>query len=267
MAYVPHPPVIVPEVGRGREREALSTVEAMRALSDLLFGISPAKVLLLSTPHHVMRRDRLEVISGDSLEGDLSDFWAPQVKVKLRGDGELASSLARKLREAGLPVGLSLAKTIPLDHGSVVPLSYLLSPYSRSDLPRALILSPGFCPLNAILEAGKVAFDLLDSLEEPVGMVISGDLSHRLTPDAPAGFNPRAKEFDEAFVEALSSLDPRPLLELDPSFVEMAGECGLRPSMILFGAASVKPFRSRILSYEGPFGVGYCVAAVEPAVL
>lgn len=267
MAYTPHPPVIVPEVGRGREREALSTVEAMKALSKLLFEISPAKVLLLSTPHHVMRRDRLEVISGDSLEGDLSDFWAPQVKVRLRGDEGLAAALARRLKEAGLPVGLSLARTIPLDHGSVVPLSYVLSPYDRSNLPRALMLSPGFCPLSAILEAGKAAFSFLDSLEEPVGMLISGDLSHRLTPDAPAGFNPRAKEFDEIFVKALSSLDPKPLLELDPSFVEMAGECGLRPSMILFGAASVKPFESQILSYEGPFGVGYCVAALKPASL
>ena len=46
----------------------------------------------------------------------------------------------------------------------------------------------------------------------------------------------------------------------DEDFVDDAGECGYRSILILMGILDGLNIKPRILSYEGPFGVGYLVA-------
>ena len=92
-------------------------------------------------------------------------------------------------------------------------------------------------------------------------LIASGDLSHRLTPDAPYGFRPQGPLFDRLVIDALRSRAWEQIEALDPDLVEEAGECGLRPLAILLGAARAANLNSEVLSYEGPFGVGYPVVA------
>jgi len=86
-------------------------------------------------------------------------------------------------------------------------------------------------------------------------------MSHRLTPDAPAGYDPQGKDFDQAVRDAISSNETDRILALDEKLVSKAGECGLRPLIMLLGAMGQGRFSSKVLSYEGPFGVGYLVAS------
>src|SRR5665647_2406328 len=89
----------------------------------------------------------------------------------------------------------------------------------------------------------------------------SGDLSHALTHSAPALYDPRGKLLDDEVVRLLGAGDFVGLGRMDPILLEGAAECGLRSFMALGGFlgddATVEP---EILSYEGPFGVGYMVA-------
>ena len=96
-----------------------------------------------------------------------------------------------------------------------------------------------------------------------VCLIASGDLSHRLHPGAPAGYSPRGKEFDQNIQESLEKLDADLLLQLPEDLIEDAGECGLRPIVMLLGAVSDFAAESYIYSYEGPFGVGYLVAGIS----
>jgi AmmeMemoRadiSam system protein A len=50
---------------------------------------------------------------------------------------------------------------------------------------------------------------------------------------------------------------------IDPVMVEEGGECGLRSIIIAMGSLDGFELRTRVLSYEGPFGVGYGVAIFE----
>jgi aromatic ring-opening dioxygenase LigB subunit len=97
-------------------------------------------------------------------------------------------------------------------------------------------------------------------VDKRVAVVASGDLSHRLTPDAPAGFSPRGLEFDRLVLEAVAKMDIKALLNLDSDLVKEAGECGLRPLCFLMGVLGGIDAAADVLSYEGPFGVGYAVA-------
>ena len=90
----------------------------------------------------------------------------------------------------------------------------------------------------------------------------SGDLSHRLTRDAPAGYDPKGALFDAEVTTRLGEGRLAELDGIDPGLVRAAGECGLRSLFALDGflgdEAASKP---KLLSYEGPFGVGYAVAS------
>jgi aromatic ring-opening dioxygenase LigB subunit len=92
--------------------------------------------------------------------------------------------------------------------------------------------------------------------------IASGDMSHRLKKDGPYGLHPSGPKFDREFIKRLKKKDVPGILNLNPRLAEEAGECGLRSFCMLLGAleeAKIK-WRPEVLSYEGPFGVGYLVA-------
>jgi len=110
-------------------------------------------------------------------------------------------------------------------------------------------------------EEGKKIYEKeITRLNSKVAIIASGDLSHYLKEDGPYGFNPQGPEFDKALIEALKKKDIKTILNLEGIFPE-AGDCGLRSFCFLLGIleASGINWQPEILSYEGPFGVGYLV--------
>ena len=124
----------------------------------------------------------------------------------------------------------------------IVPIGYSLLPYQDH--------------FNFGLELQKI----INQTDKKIAVIASGDLSHRLTPDAPAGFSPKGNIFDEKLVKLLNEKSSEEILNLDENLIEEAGECGLRSFIILLGVLNNIEYTPEILSYEGPFGVGYLVA-------
>ena len=96
-----------------------------------------------------------------------------------------------------------------------------------------------------------------------VALVASGDMSHRLQPGAPAGFHPRAKEFDGAFIECLRAGDYRKLPDFNSGLSDLAAEDALDSTLVAASAVNWNAAGHEVLSYEGPFGVGYGVAILH----
>lgn len=94
-----------------------------------------------------------------------------------------------------------------------------------------------------------------------VALIASGDLSHCLKEEGPYGFHPDGPKFDKTLIEKLKEKDIGGILELNEQFPN-AAECGLRSFCFILGIlqASKIKWEPEILSYEGPFGVGYLVA-------
>jgi len=107
----------------------------------------------------------------------------------------------------------------------------------------------GSCIGRAIRDVGR-----------PAALIASGDLSHRLIPDAPAGFNPTAYIFDDEIVDALRTNNPERIVQMNQNLRDLAGECGYRSMLIAVGATRELPLSCEVLNYEAPFGVGYMVA-------
>jgi len=112
-------------------------------------------------------------------------------------------------------------------------------------------------PYEEMYTFGKAVKAAIDMTDKRVAVIASGDLSHRLTVDAPAGYSPRGAEFDRLLIEQLANQDAKGLMNMDPDLVSEAGECGLRPTCFLMGVLGNIEAKAEVLSYEGPFGVGY----------
>ncbi len=256
-ALTPHPPIIVPEVGGPHLSEVRETVNAMKKLSHRIRDLNPARVMII-TPHNIVLRDAVGVLVCDRYIGSLGQFGGP-TDFSYPADVEFAHLILEKAKKANLP--LRAIRSSRLDHATLVPLYYIFG--LTSDVP-IIVLSISFISPEELYEIGKFLEEAMEDDPSPTVVVASGDLSHRLTYDAPAGYSPRGKEFDREIVRIIEEFDSEALLRMDPYFLEEAGECGYRPIVMLFGILDRWKVETEVLSYEGPFGVGYCVALFHP---
>lgn len=252
----PHPPIIIPEVGGREVEKTKDTVIALKQLSAEIEEISPDTIVIIS-PHTPIYADAFTVKAKRKFFGSLASFGVPEVNMSCENDIELASEIIEAGRSSGLPIFSS--KLDELDHGILVPLYYL----GREEC-KLVSLSISMLPYETHYQLGTLIRDAIEKLERNVVFIASGDLSHRLLPGAPAGFSPRGSEFDRRIAEIISSGKFEELFALDEGLIEEAGECGLRSIFTMAGLFKGRKYKSQLLSYEGPFGVGYMVAKVTP---
>ncbi len=263
----PHPPIIVPEVGGVQLRNVEPTVRSMEAVRAKTALLRPDTIVLLS-PHAPMTSRKMGVSLAAAYEGDLAYFSAPDVVVEADGDEVLARTLLERTAENDMPVmaTVSAGQTVDLDHGSMVPLVYLMG--GLESPCRLVLLSFSLLDLQEHARFGAVVGEVLIEADQRVLYVASSDLSHRLKPGSAAGYDPRGAEFDRQIAETFTAGDWRAMLSIDPELAEAAGECGYRSLAVLSGVvaaaqAAGSRTQNHLYSYEGPFGVGYLVGEVE----
>ena len=261
-ALMPHPPILIPEVGHGRELEAVTTLNGSKQLAQRISEKKPEYLLLMS-PHQPHVPGALFINEAEILSGSLEPFRAPFVAFHLQSPSNKLQELTNHLAENNFPVRIGQSPNLTRDHGTLVPLYWLRQVWGN--LPPVILVSAmGLTPAEAFNLGHLLAtFDGGTSW----GFLASGDLSHRLTPNAPAGYHPFGKIFDEMVLASLESKTPRPLIGLSPDELENAGECGLRSVLTLMGLSQALGKSIELISYEGPFGVGYCNALWEEMLL
>lgn len=264
---VPHPPIIIPEVGGSNLADADATVRSMSALRERAVALDPDTIVLLS-PHSPLARSQMGVSMAAKYKGSLAYFRAPQVRVDAEGDVALAETIMQRAAAHGLPVIETVARgdVFDLDHGAMVPLVYLTGALKRP--ARLVLLAFSYLDMDEHVRFGWVIGETLMDAPQRVLYVASSDLSHRLIPGAPAGYDPRAAGFDRAVADTFAAGDWDGLMSIDPALVSSAGECGYRSLAVLSGVvaayeAAGGATHNRLLSYEGPWGVGYLVGEVE----
>jgi aromatic ring-opening dioxygenase LigB subunit len=254
-ALTPHPPIIVPGVGGGREKEASVTLKGIAGVMERVRERKPEAILLLS-PHQPYAMGAFALNRAPVVKGGLAMYGAPDASFELRAPQSKIDALAEFLGAADVPVSMAASTSLNHDQGSSVPLYFLKNTYGT--LPDVVLSSPIGLDMKASLKLGKAISKFDDG--RAWGLLASGDLSHRLKPGAPAGYSPMGEKFDAAIVESLKKTDPSPVLDLPRRLIEDAGECGMRSVLTMLGMVSALGGEIDVLSYEGPYGVGYCNA-------
>lgn len=253
---VPHPPLIIPTVGQGREREVQSTIDAYRTASKQVADWKP-EVLIVTSPHQTMYADYFHISPGKGASGDMSAFGAARTRLYAEYDEPLREELIRRAEAVGIRAGTLGERSPALDHGTFVPLYFLRK--AGVSCPILRIGLSGFSPMEHY-RLGQCIAQAVDALERRAVFIASGDLSHKLKDDGPYGYAPEGPVFDRRVTQAMSEGDFLRFLTMDPALCDRAAECGLRSFQIMAGALDGLAVESKLLSYEDITGVGYGVA-------
>jgi AmmeMemoRadiSam system protein A/AmmeMemoRadiSam system protein B len=256
---VPHPPIMVPEVGGDAIAEVRGSIDAMAELTRRIIETGAETVVLIS-PHAPLDPRAFVAYHSPNLCGDFAKFHAPAAQVEFPLDQELLETITKTAAQEDYEV-LSLGN-YGLDHGTAVPLYFL----SRNGWKgRVVALGYSFLSNEDHLRFGACIRKAVDAAGRSVAFVASGDLSHRLKPEAPAGYSHTAYRFDDQVVNALHENSPARIIDIDQDLRRTAGECGFRSMLVALGATGGLPEACEVLHYEAPFGVGYLVAQLTNA--
>ena len=256
-ALLPHPPIVIPEIGKDEVLKVKNTFDSLEKLSKDVVEANPDTIIIV-TPHSILNPYYFSVYYDIELNAGFSNFGAPNTQFSFNNDIEFVDKLECNIRDSFKRLN-KLPDNILLDHGSGVPLYFLNKAGYKGKI--AVINYTALSSENHILFGSLIAKTLAQTDKKYV-FIASGDLCHRLAPNAPAGFNPQGKNFDELICNSIQNGDYDAIINMPSALREEAAECAYNSLMTAFGVLNKKPLNNRILSYEAPFGVGYLVATL-----
>lgn len=257
---VPHPPLIIPDVGGGEEKKIQKTIDAYQKAAETIGSLRPETIVLLS-PHQILYTDYFHISPGQGARGDFGQFRAPQASMEVSYDTEFVRMLCKAAGEAGLQAGTLGEREKKLDHGTMVPLYFVNQFWTGYRLVR---IGLSGLPLTAHYRLGQCIKETAQTLGRNTVVIASGDLSHKLKEDGPYGYQEEGPAYDARIMDVMGRGAFGELLEFSEDFCEKAAECGHRSFTILAGAFDRTDVEAEQLSYEGTFGVGYGVCAYRP---
>jgi MEMO1 family protein len=252
-AICPHPPILIPTIGKDNIKKINNTVEALKKLEQDLYAAKPEVIVIIS-PHGEIIPDAFSLNLNTEYKAKFEEFGDFTTTLEFPSSPLLALKFKERV-ENDLPIVLSSSAN--LDHGSAVPLFYLTKHLKKIEI---IPICYSFLDYDKHFQFGRLLKKEIAKSDKRIAVIASGDLSHALTKDAPAGYSPKGEEFDNSLIALLKRKDIPGILKMKPKSIEDAAECGFRSFAILFGIIEEYKFDVEILSYEGPFGVGYMVA-------
>lgn len=255
---VPHPPLIVHEIGKGSEQKITKTKEAYERVAEEIARINP-ETIIISSPHTCYFSDYFYISTGDTVKGDFSNFNAKEVSFTEELDNELIDEIEKIAKENNFPAGRH--NEVELDHGTMVPLYFI-----RKKLPHTKLIFVGLSTLPLIdnYKFGMIIKEAVNKLNRRVVFIASGDLSHKLQEYGPYGFIKEGPIYDKRIMDTMSQANFNELLEYDEVFLDKAAECGHRSFTIMAGALDGIEVKPTFLSHEDITGVGYGICTFYP---
>ncbi len=257
---VPHPPMIVPAVGRGGEKQIEATTRAYERAADEIAALRP-DTIIISSPHAPMYADYFHISPGSGAAGSFADFRASEVRFSEEYDTELVSTLERLADSRHFPAGTLGSKGSTLDHGTMVPLYFIRQKYTGGKIVR---IGLSGLPLREHYKLGQMIAEAVRLTGRNAVYVASGDLSHKLQEYGPYGYAPEGPVYDEKIMNVLGRGAFGELLKFDEDLLDRAAECGHRSFVIMAGALDGLAVRAERLTHEDITGVGYGICTFYP---
>ena len=258
---VPHPPMIVPAVGRGSEAQVEETTRAYERVADEIAALEP-ETIVIASPHSIMYADYNHISPGKRAKGSFAVFGAPQVEFDEEYDEELVKQICTLAFREVISAGTMGERDAALDHGTMVPLWFIRNKYKGGKIVRVGLSGQ---TLIDHYRLGKVIKDAADELGRRVVFVASGDLSHKLQEYGPYGYVPEGPEYDARIMDVMGRAAFDELLDFDVKFCDRAAECGHRSFVMMAGAFDGQAVKAERLSHQDVTGVGYGICTFYPA--
>lgn len=259
---VPHPPIILPNIGRGEEKKIQDIADACQHAADAIVASQPDTILIVS-PHAPSYFDYIQISDGPSGHGSMAQFRDPMDTFEIPYDRELIRETARICEETGIPAGTLGQQDGSLDHGTMVPLYFLEEALKRAPgstkRPQFVRIGIGGPNSRMHYRVGQAFAQAAETLGKTIAIVGSGDLSHCQKEDSGYGFKPEGPAYDAMIMDIMGQADFLKLLEIPEETAEAAMVCGQKPFALMAGVLDGMKPRTENLAHSAKFGVGYGV--------
>ena len=255
---VPHPPLIVDEVGKERIDSIRETYNSYMEIARQIGKLKP-DTIIVSSPHDPYYSDYFYLPAEEVGTGSFDRFGAPEVSFNQKYDVELIEKIENLSKEKGFPCGRK--STVALDHGTMVPLYFINKFYKDYNL---VVVGLSDISLEANFEMGKIINEAVNKLDRKVVYIASGDLSHKLQENGPYGFIEEGPIYDKRIIEVMSNARFKDLLEFDLDFLDKAAECGHRSFIMMSGFLNNIKVKPKFYSHQDITGVGYGICSYYP---
>lgn len=256
---VPHPPLIVEEIGKGREQEIIKTKTSYETIAKEIESINP-DTIIISSPHTKLYRDGFYISKGNNLTGSFENFGAKSVSFNEEIDNELVEEI-EKCNNENYKILYSTSDDIELDHGTMVPLYFIRK---RNIKAKIIVVGLSRLPLIEHYKFGMLIKNAINNSNKKVVFIASGDLSHKLQSYGPYGYAEEGPEYDKQIMEVCGKARFLELLKFKPEFLEKAAECGHPSFTIMAGVLDKTDVESKEYSHEDITGVGYGICSFYP---
>jgi len=259
----PHPPILLSEIGKGEDKKAVKTIAGIGNLVADIKEREPSTIIVI-TPHGPVFRNGIAISTEKKLVGDFSRFGYQDLENSFTNSIEMVQAIVTESLRENIPLiqinqesASEMDIEARLDHGCLVPLYFVNKQYPNYKLVH---ITYGLLEPKLLAKFGNLLAKVVESSDEQVIIIASGDLSHKLAKEGPYPYSPYGKEFDEKILDIITRGSMEEIVNFDFGLAEQAGECGLRSLIITAGALGTKSLQTQVVSYEGPFGVGYGTA-------
>jgi len=255
-AIAPHPPILIPQIGKDNIKLLYSTQSAFQNLAKKLKETQPETIIIIS-PHGLIQSGAFTINQSPQFVATFDEFGDLTTKLIYKGDIGLTHKIKESM-EASIP--LQMISNEKLDHGVSVPLYSL-----TAELPKIKIIPLYYSDLNneKHFQFGQALKQEIIYSKNKIAVIASADLSHNLTRHAPGKYSPKGKKFDQKVLSCLQENKIKDLIVIDEKLALGAMQCGLKSILILSGILDGIQHKPKMLSYEYPFGVGYMVMNFE----
>ncbi len=256
-AITPHTPVLLSSIGKGEEKKIAATIKALTQLQQELYIAKP-DIIIIITPHCGLYPDAFTINGNNVLTSDFSSFGDLDTKKSWKGSPEFVAEIVHEANKKDILIQVDSDNA--LEHGASVPLHFLTEHLSHTK-----IIPIGFSGLSAEnhIEFGELLKEIIMNTTKRVAVISSGELSHTLSEEAPAGYHEDGAVFDETIIEMLQTKHTQGIINMNKGMIENADECGYRSILIMLGIIKNMHYSFHVYSYEHPFGVGYLTGQFE----
>ena len=257
---VPHPPMIVPQVGKGSEKQIQKTIRAYESVAAEIAELQP-ETLIITSPHATLYADYFHISPAEYATGDFGSFRAPEIRFRKNYDTELVKKICALAKEKGFPAGILGERDRHLDHGTMVPLYFTEQQYTDYKLVRIGLSGLSLADHYAF---GMIIREAVEQSGRKTVLIASGDLSHKLQTYGPYGFAKEGPEYDRRIMDAAGRAAFGEMLEFEERFCDKDAECGHRSFVIMAGALDGMNVEAKVYSHEDVTGVGYGICSFHP---
>lgn len=250
---VPHPPLLLPEVGKEKIEVAQKIIKALEKINKQLIEIQPDLLLIIS-PHGTGFDDVFTLNLSEKYLVNFEKFGDLKTKLEFTGDLGVMYQIRESMESCPEEYPLTMVSEKKLDYGAGIPLYYLTKGLENFKI---IPLTPAEgLGVEKHFNFGQELKQELIKSSKKIVIIASADLSHQ-----PNGQdNSLSEKFDEKVIKIIEDHSFPEIKNLEAENLKDIQQCGLKTIAILLGLLSETGCKPKILSYENSLEIGFLVA-------